>query len=373
MEPRWLNFPFFSRREPVTLALLTGLAIVLFVAVSGLSRLYQAQQESLAERWAARGTDDLQAKKFDAAVNDFRAALLYSRDSNSNQLNLAEALLGLGRTDEAYAYLITLWDHEPENGVVNLDLARIAASKGETTRALRFYHNAIYATWPGDQAAESRNTRLELIEYLLRINAQTQAQAELLALAANLSEKAPEQERLGSLFLSAQDPQHALAAFQYALAQNRHNQAALAGAGIAAFRLGFYPTAKRYLQEAINLSANDAQSAQWLHKTDAVLALDPYRRQISDADRDRIATNAFNVAGARLKACASQAGLQDLQQQWDKLKPQITLRSLRQNPDLVNAAMDLAINVESKTRGTCGSPSESDAALLLIANLHEEN
>lgn len=375
-EPKRLSFTFQSRHESVTLALLTGLAIALFVAVSGLSRLYHAQLDSLAERWQARGTADLQAQHFDSAVNDFRASLLYSRDSSPTQLSLAEALLGLGKTDEAYAYLINLWDREPENGDVNLNLARIAASKGQTSSALRFYHNAIYAAWPSDQEQASRNARFELVEYLLRIHAKTQAQAELLALAASLTERSHEQEHLGSSFLRAGDPQHALVAFKFALLQDRRNQLALAGAGTAAFQLGLYPTAKHYLVEAIALTPNDQPSAYWLNRTNTVLALDPYRRQISDIERENIAIRAFATAGSRLQACdaqpaAAKASWQSLEKQWNELKPQMTPGRMRANPDLVNTAMELAIGIETKTNGVCGAPSESDNALLLVANLHE--
>jgi hypothetical protein len=59
-------------------------------------------------------------------------------------------------SEKAYAYLINLWEREPENGLVNLELARIAAQKGDTEQALRYYHNAIYAVWPGDQEVQRR-------------------------------------------------------------------------------------------------------------------------------------------------------------------------------------------------------------------------
>ena len=137
----------------------------------------------MANRLFTRGTADLKDGHFDRAVGDFRAALLYSRDNYDYQLNFAQALIGLKRTDEAYAYLINLWEREPENGLVNLELARIAAQKGQTEQALRYYHNVIYATWPSDQEVERRDTRLELIEYLLRNKAKAQAQSELIALS----------------------------------------------------------------------------------------------------------------------------------------------------------------------------------------------
>ena len=69
-------------------------------------------------------------------------------DDYAYQLNLAEALIGLKRTGEASTYLVNLWDRQPEDGLVNLELARIAVQKGQTEQALRYYHNAIYAAWP---------------------------------------------------------------------------------------------------------------------------------------------------------------------------------------------------------------------------------
>src|ERR1700746_1049718 len=179
---------FYLRRDPLILALLAALSVVSFLAVSGLARIYRAQQESLGNRWFTRGVADLKERQYERAVSEFRTGLLYSPDTYTYQLNLTEALIGLKKTNEAYAYLINLWEREPENGQVNLELARIAVQRGETERALRYYHNAIYAIWRSDQEAERQNARLELIEYLLSINAKTQAQGELIALAENLGD-----------------------------------------------------------------------------------------------------------------------------------------------------------------------------------------
>jgi tetratricopeptide (TPR) repeat protein len=381
-EQRRRGLSLFLRREPLTLAALMVLAVVLFLVVTGLSRAYYAKQESLAQQWSQRGVDDLNAQRYSQAVAEFRTALLYSRDNYAYQLNLAEALMGLNRTDEAYAYLINLWDRQPENGMANLELARIEAQRGATPQALRYYHDAIYAIWPGDQEVGRRNARLELINYLLRINAKTQAQAELIALAANLGEDAPEQVLVGQLFLRAQDFSHALDAFRLSLRLDRHSEAALAGAGEAAFELGQYPAAEGYLQAAVAASSNDVKSTARLRKTEFVLDMDPFRTQVSAVERDRIVANAFATAGDRLKSCAAPDGSavgaaaasqQNLAQQWAKLKPQVTDRGLRRNPDMVDTAMQLVFNIERQASATCGPGTEVDQALLLIAKLHEEN
>jgi tetratricopeptide (TPR) repeat protein len=379
------------------LAMLSVLAVMFFLLVTGLSHLYQAQQESLGERWFSRGVADLNAQKFDSAVLEFRTALRYSRDNYSYQLSLAEALIGLKRTGEAHAYLINLWERQPENGLVNLALARIAAQSAETEQALRYYHNAIYATWP-DGEVRRREVRVELIEYLLKINANEQADAESIALEANLGDDPAEQARVGGLFMRAQDYEHALAAYRESLKSGRRNPTATAGAGMAAFELGRYPLAYRYLQAAVNADPHDTQSARLLKTTELVLQMDPFQRQLSAAHRNRIVVEAFAAAGERLKSCgvkaSAAAGPQssshaagtktsaaspaatapsrsNLADTWAQMKPRTSQRRLERDPDWVESAMDLAFDIERETAATCGAPGGTDQALLLISKLHE--
>ena len=280
------------------LALLVALVVIFFLFVTGLSRAYHLQRGSLGNRWFQRGVADLKAKRFDAAVTEFRAALLYSRDNYSYQLNLAEALIGLRRTGEASAYLHNLWEREPEDGLVNLELARIAAQNGQTDQAIRYYHNAVYAAWPSDQEIRRRDVRLELIELLLRINAKAEAQAELIALAENVGGDRSAAEHIGELFLRAQDYDHALAAYQISLKSDRHNPAAMAGAGYAAFELGRYPLAESYLETAVSDDPNDRESDDRLKTTKLVLRMDPFRRQTSVAERNRVVVRSLRDSGA---------------------------------------------------------------------------
>ncbi len=378
---KYPDLRFYLTREPVILALLSVLSVLLFLAVTGLSHIYHAQQDSLGNRWFSRGAADLKERRFAPAVSDFRTALLYSRDSYSYQLNLAEALIGLRRTSEAHAYLVNLWEREPENGLVNLELARIAVQKGETDQALRYYHNAIYATWPGDQEVERRNTRLELIEFLLSINAKAQAQSELIALAANLANDPSQQARVGDLFIQAQDYEDALAQYRLSLKSERHNPTALAGAGLAAFELGRYALAQRYLQTAVSANPSDVQSEARLKTAELVLRMDPFRRQITVDQRNRIVMEAFATGGQRLQSCSKAGSItgqassltarQKLTEDWTKTKPRITQWGLRRNPDLVEVAMDLVFEIERETSVGCGPPTAEDTALLLISKLHE--
>lgn len=373
------RYKFYLRQRPVMLAVISVLVILFFLFVALLSRVYYAQRQALGNRWYTRGVADLKASNFEAAVTDFRAALLYSRDNYYYQLNLAEALIGLRRTGQASAYLLNLWEREPDNGVVNLELARIASEQNRVQDAVRYYHDAIYAVWPADQESKRRDARLELVELLLRNHEPAQAQAELIALAENVGENAAEQLRLGNLFLRAADYEHALASYGVVLKTQRHNDTALAGSGYAAFQLGRYPLAEHYLQAAVALNPKDAQSSELLKTAQMVLHMDPFRPGISSADRDQIVIKAFDTAGNRLKACplpkpntAGPAGsLLSPGEEWTNLKRQISPTELRRHPDIADQAMDLVFRIERQTSIVCGTPTGPDEALSLVAKLHE--
>jgi len=372
------RYRFHLQQRPVILVGLTVIAVVFFLAVTGLSRAHQAQRQALGNRWFNRGVAELNAKRFDAAVTDFRAALLYSPDQYSYQLNLAEALIGEGHRAQAWAYLMNLRDREPDDGLVSLELARIAAQRGETDDAVRYYHNAVYAVWPAEQEGRRLNARLELIELLLQIGSKAQAQGELIALAESIGPDPVQQERIGELFLRAGDYEHALGAFSAVLKADPHHASAMAGAGHAAFELRRFPLAQRYLQAAVRANANDTASEERLKATQLVVDMDPFRRQLAANERDRIVVQAFQTAGERLKSCrmtavtSARPGAQpSLSDDWTRLKPQITEQNLRRNPDLVETAMDLVFRIERETSARCGTPTGTDLALLLIANMHE--
>jgi len=172
-----------------------------------------------------------------------------------------------------------------------------------------------------------------------------------------------------------------LAEYRLTLKADPHNTRALAGSGYAAYELGDYPVAQHYLQEAVKRDPDDADSAQRLQITEMVLRLDPFRRHISVAERNRLVIEAFVTAGKRLQQCAVPNGdgtvtgssQWNLSGEWASLKPQITERKLQRNPDLAEQAMDLVFRIERQTSVSCGMPTGPDLALLLISKLREGN
>ncbi|HET9184428.1 MAG TPA: tetratricopeptide repeat protein [Candidatus Angelobacter sp.] len=367
---------WYAAREPLVIVVLSLSAIAFFFLVSGLSGLYQRTLSSRASLWSARGENNLSAGRVADSINDFQVALTYSRDNFDYELSLAQALLKLKRTEEARVYLISLWQRQPENGSVNLQLARIYAGKGDVTQALRYYHNAIYAVWSGNAEAQQLSTRLELVRFLLDHKAFTQAEAELIAVGRNLPENPSLQVGIADLFMRVPDYDRALLLYRRALRFNRRNPDVLTRVGRAAFELGQYKLAERYLKAALAERPGDAQSGQLLATCTAVQKLDPYNFWFS-RERDRMVLSDFATAGTRLNSClstASAAGnpaLQALHDQWTDMKSTLNRKSLRVHPDLSNSVMDLVFNIERETSSFCGSPTGDDQLLLLIAKRHE--
>jgi len=359
---------WYATREPVVILVLTAVAVVSFALVSLLSRVYTARERSESVKWFRRASFDQKKGYLKQAAGEYQAAILYAPANFDYQLGLAQTLTALGRTDEAFTYLMPLHEQQPESGVVNLELARIYAKKGEIATAIRYYHNSLYALWPPDLENQRLEGRFELTEFLLKQNDKVHAQAELIALAANLPPDTHLNVRIGDLFAKAQDYEHALAQYEEALKVNNHDEAALKGAGKAAFASGRYSLAHRYLQQAASNESADPESVELLKTTDLISRMDPFVRRITVSQRRQIVVDAFATAGERLKSCPL-TGQPLLDTQWSAMKPKVTEWGLRRDPDLVDTAMNLVFSIEQAAVTQCGQPTGKDLALLLISRM----
>jgi len=365
----------FTRNPPVVIAGLVFLAVLGFIFVTRLVNRFAEQQKALARHLYAQGMTDQKSGNPDRAVEDFRTAVFYSRDNFDYQLALARALRDTGRTTEAEAYLITLWEHSPQDGAVNLALARLSARQNSLDKTIQYYHNAIYGVWPADADTSRLNTWFELVETLLRMKARPQAQAELITLSAELPRRVDLQLRASDLFMAAQDYEHALAGYRLILRSDRDNTKALQGAGEASFHLARFNDAEHYLQAAGN--ALDSDANHFLELSRIVLASDPFDRRLSTSERNRRVRTAFDQAGDRLQACSNglqdqsaSGNLQQLNLRWMDLKQRLTRRSAAGNEEVINSAIDLVFQIEQETEKVCGAPTGVDQALLLLAQNH---
>jgi tetratricopeptide (TPR) repeat protein len=367
--------------ERDTLLLVSIVALVILFGITGVAaNLYHAGRQSLAQEWFARGELDLKNKNAGAALEDFRTSLAYSPDSALFRLRLAQALVAAGRPEEARSHLLTLWRDEPGNSTVNLELARLAAQRGDATDALRYYHNAIYGVWPSDPAAHRRQTRMELSQYLLSQHQKAQAQSELIALEAEIPEDAALYTKIAGMLRDAGDRNRALSTYRQALEIDKHQGAAMTGIGETAFALGQYQVAADYLQRAVRADAASKADEDLLSTARLVLNLDPMAPRLSRAEADRRTLQDFEFATTRLKDCLQTRGIptptaqsqpQDdlgkLALEADKLKKSARAAALRKDPDLRVTLMDFVSGVEETTTKSCGAPNGVDLALLLIA------
>jgi tetratricopeptide (TPR) repeat protein len=372
------------RAETVVILSLVGLVFLSMVTGFATNR-YHARQRDLGRRWFARGETELNSGHPENGIVDFRTALLYSRENDEYELSLAKALLDANHVDEARAHLTSLWERQPESGPVNLELGRLAIRERDVTQALRYFHNAIYGDWEGQDASKARmDTRLELYHFLVDRGAGNQAQAELMALTAELPPDPQLHVQVGQLFLGAKDYKQAHERFMEALRWDSKLEPALAGAGEADFELGDYKAARDHLQRALREDPHDTHAGQILEMADLVVGIDPYQPGLSGSERSRRVVRAFDQALARVQECVEKQGepqgasppqtpLVALDQRAMKMKPQIREQVLDRNADLATNALAWVSEAERLADASCGAPTELDQAIELAEREHGGN
>ncbi len=334
----------------------------------------------MAKEWSQRGHQLLHASQPAGAVEAFQTSLRYEPGAQDVHYAMVDSLLAAGRSEQARSYLLSLWEREPANGLLNLDLARIAASRGDIPDARRYYHNAIYGVWDSSAQVHRLQAHLELAQFLLRKGLQKEADVELLAVSANVPSTPDLAYKLGELFLQASDPDHAQQQFDLALKSSPHDPGLLGAAGRAAFDLGRYAAARSYLQRAQAHGNSDPEVARLEQLCSLVLNNDPLDRRAAWALRVQRTIQALTTATDRVEACAARtwksgttaAPLEQVLQQLDSAQQKENLRALRQDPDQLIASATVAFAAEEAAAKYCGRPEGLDLALLLIGRSHAE-
>src|SRR5690348_3695135 len=111
--------------ETILISCVIGLAI-LFIITGFAAQTYHAKERALGAEWFEKGNNELKAGRPEIAIEDFRTALVYYPTEDTYEFNLTKALLAANHVDEASAHLTRLWEHQPENGEINLELGRLA-------------------------------------------------------------------------------------------------------------------------------------------------------------------------------------------------------------------------------------------------------
>jgi tetratricopeptide (TPR) repeat protein len=359
---------------------LMGVVVAAIVPAFGLTRLvvnrYRAERRSLALEWSLRGRQELRDRP-ESAVTDFETALSYDADAagSSDRFFLAKALVAAGRPAEATAQLETLAAADAGNADVHLELARIAAARGEIDAAVRSYHLAIDGVWSAAPLLSRRAARVELARVLLHAQRQEQAQAELIALVADLPPEPAQLIEAGRLLGDAGATARALALYRRALSIDPANGNAAALAGGLEFRGGDMRAARVDLRRAMTLGALDAAGRDLLDVSDRVLALDPFADRLTVGVRAQRAIRALDIARGRLDRCRSiweadahtAAAVAELD---TRLPRSVSVSAFQRNPDSIDEAVAVAVDIEKLPSGACGAGTADDRALAVIGTQH---
>lgn len=410
--------------DTLSLATLFAITALLAVLTNYLYQSYASHQVALAARWLQRGDQALRENKPQAAVDALSSALAYAPNDRSTAIKLAEALASAGRIQEATVYFNALLESQQGSGVINLQLARLAARQGNESQAIEDFQRAIYGNWEGDGYVRRREVRFELINYLIAHHLLNQARSELLVASGNApADDISVQLEIARNMELAQDPSDAFHVYRTILHHHPSLREALEGAGRTAFQLGRYLETKLYLTRALELPATEAdadesavaalqQSRDQLSEASRILAVYPSSR-LKPGERDARILTARKLAMARLTTCVTAKAaapatpaaapapkvssnplqslasrftrqpsnpqgkpaaaapavdpLQALLERWHKLPSKVTRAQLAKDPELAETQIQLVYDTELVTQQVCGAPTGDDALLLKIA------
>ena len=192
-------------------------------------------------------------------------------------------------------------------------------------------------------------------------------------LSGNLPDDVTSQTEAGQLFLDAGEPRRGLDRFRQALRIDPKNATALAGAGEAAFEVGDYTSAQRYLRA---VDSPSARVSELRSVADLVLTHDPLRPGLSLRQRQERVVAGFTRALEALDDCVTKKPLasdafDSLRAEAGAVEPELTPERLRRTPESIDTAVNLIYRIEQQTVDTCGQGSAFDRALLLIGRRHD--
>lgn len=393
-------------KDAVALVILLLIVIVLSGLTYLLFHSFQNHEQELARRWRQRGEAALQKNDPQTAIIALHAAL--NLESNrATEIELAEALAKAGRIHEAVAYFKTLREAQPGSGIINLQLARLAARQNQTAQAIDYYETALDGTWEGDGYDRRREVRLELAGYLISVSQLPQARTQLLITAGNAPNLPAVQLKVAGMLEQCGSPADALQIYRTLDRRHHPEWQALAGAGRTAYQLGQFWLALQYLNRALYAQdfraqppTSQAAIRSMQSTTEQILAIYP-APDLTIHERARRIQHNVTVARARYNSCeapvvaaaarppvpaapsapsllppaiqlnptqqAALASARGLATRWAKVPRYLSLFRLEQNPQMEQTLMQLVYDTETDATRQCGPPQGDDALLYRIA------
>jgi tetratricopeptide (TPR) repeat protein len=359
----------FLHRELVLLGILGAAAAALFLVTRATAEANRGMRLREAAVWFEQGRRHLEAGRASDALAALRRATAIEPDERRYRLALADALVRGTQDDAARQVLLGLRERARDDPDVSRSLARLERRRGDVAAAVRYYENALYGAWPAEQATARRRLRAELIEYLLSRGEHRRALSQLLILGANLPDDVPPQMETAQLFMRAGDPRRALEHFRHVLRLDPDNDAALAGAGEAAFQLADYSRARRYLGA---VRQPEARIRALARIAELVVRNDPLAPKLRTQERRRRLLGGVRQASARVDACLSSssavsaAALRSLQQEAASMVARAERKRVEHAPDALERGVELIYRMEEATDDAGCEATDTDHALSLI-------
>jgi tetratricopeptide (TPR) repeat protein len=362
--------------------ILTAATAILFAITLFLFKSFSAHRADLAHEAGEDGRIALDQGRPRDAITALRTALSYAPNERDYELMLAQALGEDGHTEEATNYFLNLWESQPGDGFLNLQLARLAKQSHRKQTAINYYRASVFGSWNGDGVTHRREVRLELVDYLIEQKEFAAAQAELLIAAGNAPPIPALNLRFGDDLLRAGDPADALKRYQDAIAEDPRNAVAYEHAGRLAYSQGDFVRAREWLELALRESAGTIASAAdpegdttaLLKNAERLVALDPALAPTRNVRIARLLDDKL-IAKKRLDACTKQVAasgkstvpLDPLTARWTAASILVTREGLFRDASNEDTLRGLIDDSEAQAAQLCGAPTGDDALLLLLA------
>ena len=212
--------------------------------------------------------------------------------------------------------------------------------------------------------------RREFIRLLLQQGQRARALSQALVYAAELSDAPERQLEAARLLLDVGDPRRALDRYTAVLASQPRNLDALSGAGEAAFALGEYARARRFLTLA---QPDDQRLVAIRRVADLVLSANPLAPRLGRAERERRLQAILQHASDRLAACAAvTTEFATLTSELAGMRspPRATSHGVadREPDGRYEDGIELAVRAERMT-SACGPADEWGRAVVIIARI----
>lgn len=355
----------FLVRTNLRAAISVSIVLVAAILVTGfLSSAYKRERQALAQQHFNHGQSLTRSGDANAAVEEYRKALLFSPDDQNYRLALAVALVDLGRLDEAQSHLEELLQDEPTDGFINLMLARVAEKRKRSKDVVDYYQRAVYGFWPQDRMGDRRRARWELVGLLEKEGRRNELIGELLQLYANAPDDPAEKAKIGFLLLKYDATSDAVNVFRDLARDSPKYVEAHHGLGQAYLHSGDVLAARREFQRAIHLDPKDRENVQLLAFANAVIDIDPFIPRISSSERYRRSRALLNRVLSHLETCSEGQVLpDDLKQRVEAAQKLLTEKPKLQLDDLNLQLQDQAQTLWNDQDRFCGGKSIEDNAL----------